>query len=229
MTPDRPEPPEPPEPPRPRPLGEEELARAALTYLAEPGDPALGALLEICTPGEILAAIRADLLPGIGPGCGDRPATRKALDRALESWRARLSRLPDDSGLTDAGRHGVRLVCPTDPEWPAGLDELGQARPYALWCEAVPTWGRPARVRWRWWDAGPPPDTARTSRARSPATSVSEAGRSSRAGRTASTPPRTAGRWRSAPPRSPSWPAAWITRTRRVTRTCSRASPSAAW
>jgi len=133
MTPDRPEPPEPPEPPRPRPPGEEELARAALTYLAEPGDPALGALLEICTPAEILAAIRADLLPGIGPGCGDRPATRKALDRALESWRARLSGLPEDSGLTDAGRRGVRLVCPTDPEWPAGLDELGQARPYALW------------------------------------------------------------------------------------------------
>jgi DNA processing protein len=130
MTPDRPEP---PEPPRPRPPGAEELARAALTYLAEPGDPALGALLEICTPAEILAAIRAGLLPGIGPGCGDRPATRKALDRALESWRARLSGLPDDSGLAEAYRRGIRLVCPTDPEWPAGLDELGQARPYALW------------------------------------------------------------------------------------------------
>jgi DNA processing protein len=24
-------------------------------------------------------------------------------------------------------------VCPEDPEWPAGLDQLGQARPYALW------------------------------------------------------------------------------------------------
>ena len=29
-------------------LGEEKLARAALTYLAEPADPALGALLAIC-------------------------------------------------------------------------------------------------------------------------------------------------------------------------------------
>jgi DNA processing protein len=119
--------------PRPRPPGEQELARAALTYLAEPGDPALGALLDICEPAEILAAIRADLLPGIGPGCGDRPATRKALERALGCWRARLSGLPDDSGLADAERRGIRLVCPTDPEWPAGLDELGQARPYALW------------------------------------------------------------------------------------------------
>jgi DNA processing protein len=119
--------------PRTGPPGDQELARAALTYLAEPGDPALGALLEICEPAEILAAIRADLLPGIGPGCGDRPAARKALERALGCWRARLSGLPDDSGLAEAERHGIRLVCPTDPEWPAGLDELGQARPYALW------------------------------------------------------------------------------------------------
>ena len=125
--------PEPLAAPAPPPPGEQELARAALTYLAEPGDPALGALLEICEPAEILTAIRADLLPGIGPGCGDRPATRKALERALGCWRARLSGLPDDSGLAKAGRHGIRLVCPTDPEWPAGLNELGQARPYALW------------------------------------------------------------------------------------------------
>ena len=115
------------------PPGEQQLARAALTYLAEPGDPALGALLEICEPAEILAAIKADMLPGTGPGCGDRPASRKALDRALGGWRARLPGLPGDSGLTDARRHGIRLVCPGDPEWPAGLDELDQARPYALW------------------------------------------------------------------------------------------------
>ncbi len=115
------------------PSGAEELARAALTYLAEPGDPALGALLEICEPAEVLAAIKADMLPGIGPGCGDRPASRRALERALGCWRARLPGLPDDSGLTGAYRAGIRLVCPTDPEWPAGLDELGQARPYALW------------------------------------------------------------------------------------------------
>jgi DNA processing protein len=114
-------------------FGEEELARAALTYLAEPGDPALGSLLEICEPAEILAAIKAGMLPGIGPGCGDRPASRKALERALACWRARLPGLPGDSGLAAAYRDGIRLVCPSDPEWPAGLDELGQARPYALW------------------------------------------------------------------------------------------------
>jgi DNA processing protein len=114
-------------------LGEQSLARAALTYLAEPSDPALGALLGICEPAEVLAAIRADMLPGIGPGCGDSPASRKALERALARWRARLPGLPTDADIAASCRAGIRLVCPGDPRWPDRLDELGQARPYALW------------------------------------------------------------------------------------------------
>jgi DNA processing protein len=114
-------------------LGEQHLARAALTYLAEPGDPALGALLEICEPAEVLAAIKAGTLPGAGPGCGDRPARRRALEAALGRWRIRLPWLPDDEHITAACRDGIRLVCPADPQWPGGLDELGPARPYALW------------------------------------------------------------------------------------------------
>ena len=112
---------------------EERLARAALTYLAEPGDPALGALLGICDPAEILAAIRAGMLPGTGPGCGDSPASRAALGRALGRWRSRLPRLPDAEGIAGACHDGIRLICPGDAEWPGALDQLGQARPYALW------------------------------------------------------------------------------------------------
>jgi DNA processing protein len=114
-------------------LGEQSLARAALTFLAEPGDPALGALLGICEPAEVLAAIKADMVPGTGPGCGDSPASRKALERALGRWRARLPGLPDEADVAAACRDGIRLVCPEDPQWPERLDELGQARPYALW------------------------------------------------------------------------------------------------
>jgi DNA processing protein len=118
--------------PDPR-LGEQHLARAALSYLAEPGDPALGALLEICEPAEVLAAIKADMLPGIGPGCGDSLASRRALERALAGWRVRLRWLPDDGQIEAACRDGIRLICPADPDWPGALDELGSARPYALW------------------------------------------------------------------------------------------------
>jgi DNA processing protein len=114
-------------------LDQQSLARAALTYLAEPGDPALGALLEICEPAEVLAAIKAGTLPGTGPGCGDRPASRRALERALDRWRLRLPRLPDEADIAAACRDGIRLVCPGGLEWPDALDELGPARPYALW------------------------------------------------------------------------------------------------
>ncbi|HLK74224.1 MAG TPA: DNA-processing protein DprA [Streptosporangiaceae bacterium] len=126
------------------------LARAALTYLAEPADPALGALLEVCEPAEILAAIKAGTLPAIKPetlpadatdpicptgltGPTGSPARRRALEAAFNRWRLRLPWLPDDVGLTSARRDGIRLVCPADPQWPERLDELGAARPYALW------------------------------------------------------------------------------------------------
>jgi DNA processing protein len=114
-------------------LSERTLARAGLTYLAEPGDPALGALLGICTPEEILTAVKADMLPGTGPGCGDSPASRAALERALGRWRVRLPTLPSDADITGACRRGIRLVCPEHPDWPGELDQLGPGRPYALW------------------------------------------------------------------------------------------------
>jgi DNA processing protein len=31
----------------------------------------------------------------------------------------------------------LRVICPGDPHWPAGLDDLGQARPYALWARGT--------------------------------------------------------------------------------------------
>jgi DNA processing protein len=113
-------------------LDEQKLARAALTYLAEPGDPALGALLGICEPAEMLAAIKAGVPPS-RPGCGDTPASRAALERALGRWRARLPSLPGDQDVVAACRDGIRLIGPGDPEWPRPLDQLGQGRPYALW------------------------------------------------------------------------------------------------
>jgi len=114
-------------------LDEQHLARAALTYLAEPGDPALGALLEVCEPAEVLAAIKAGTLPRAVPGGGDNPVRGRALEAALGRWRIRLPWLPGDEQVEAACRDGIRLVCPADLEWPGGLDELGPARPYALW------------------------------------------------------------------------------------------------
>ncbi|MGH3153441.1 MAG: DNA-processing protein DprA, partial [Streptosporangiaceae bacterium] len=105
-----------------------------LTYLAEPGDPALGALLEVCEPAEVLAAIKIGTLPVTDlTDLTDQPARRRALQTAFNRWRLRLPWLPDDAGLAAARHDGIRLVCPTDPQWPGRVDELGAARPYALW------------------------------------------------------------------------------------------------
>ena len=48
----------------------ERIARATLTWIAEPGDPAMGVLLRTCSPTEIVAA----LVEGRWPRAGGRPA-----------------------------------------------------------------------------------------------------------------------------------------------------------
>jgi DNA processing protein len=120
-------------PAMPAPPDEERLARAAFTYLAEPGDPALGALLAICEPAELLAAIQADRLPKISEISEISEVSRAALGRALGRWRVRLPKLAASGGIADACRDGIRVICPGDAEWPGALDQLGPARPYALW------------------------------------------------------------------------------------------------
>jgi DNA processing protein len=111
------------------------LACAALTYLAEPDDAVLGTLLGMCEPAEMVAAIRAGRLPAHLAAwlAGCRPADRAAVTLALQRWRVRLPLLPDDESIAALCRDGLRLICPSDPEWPEGLERLVNARPYALW------------------------------------------------------------------------------------------------
>jgi DNA processing protein len=108
------------------------VARATLTYLAEPADPLLGVLLRVLTPAGVLALIRSGSV---------RAHVTAELDHAqiaqlwptLDRWRAQLPAIPPDGGLAAAERDGIQLVCPGDPGWPPGLDDLGAARPCALW------------------------------------------------------------------------------------------------
>ena len=52
----------------------ERLARAALSWLAEPGDAQLGALLRTCSPGAIVTALTDGTWP---PGDVGTPAARR--------------------------------------------------------------------------------------------------------------------------------------------------------
>jgi DNA processing protein len=109
----------------------ERLARAALTYLAEPADARLGALIRTCGAACTLEAIKAGRLPATGGTAS--PAARAAAQRALERWRVRLVEAPVEQDLVAFCKSGIRLICPGDPEWPARLADLGDQQPYALW------------------------------------------------------------------------------------------------
>ena len=84
--------------------GEERLARAALTYVAEPGDPVMGALLRTCAPAEIVAALVQGRAPV--PAAGPTGAVGPDLDRRQGLDGDRLQGL-DWDGLPGLDR--VRL------------------------------------------------------------------------------------------------------------------------
>jgi DNA processing protein len=125
-------------------LDEESYARAALTYLAEPGDLRLGALVRVGGAARTLAAIKAGRFPDAEPAglfdtaepsvdstvIGTAPS---AAARAMQRWQVRLAELPSADEVAGFCRTGIRLACPGDPEWPAQLADLGDAQPYALW------------------------------------------------------------------------------------------------
>jgi DNA processing protein len=110
----------------------ERFARIALSFVAEPGDLVLGALLRACGPAEAFAAIRGGRAPE--PGAAGRGGI-PGLGRAIGRWGARLGAVPAESRLADWERAGIRVVCPGDPEWPTQLDVLGDARPLLLWVQ----------------------------------------------------------------------------------------------
>jgi DNA processing protein len=115
------------------PGGAEPQRRAltALSFLADPGDVALGRLLRSRTAAEILAAVTAED-PSRAASLA-APRDIPGLGRAVERWRARTGLLPTPSRLAAWYGSGLRLVFPGDPEWPTQLDDLGDGRPLLLW------------------------------------------------------------------------------------------------
>jgi DNA processing protein len=115
-------------------------SRAALSFLADPGDPVMGVLLRSAQPVELLAAVVSGL-PDAGSALARSSSrdgephgvTAAVANRAMERWRMRLPDVPPASRLAAWERSGYRLVCPGDAEWPTQLDDLGGGRPVVLW------------------------------------------------------------------------------------------------
>ncbi|WP_167131769.1 DNA-processing protein DprA [Paramicrobacterium chengjingii] len=102
----------------------ERMARVALSMIAEPNDSSTGRVLARVGGVETLRLIESDAsVPGL--------ARADAL-----MWRERLaarisSDLPDRVAATQSGEFGTLI--PSDKDWPAGLEDLGERAPYLLW------------------------------------------------------------------------------------------------
>src|SRR5215469_7605359 len=92
------------------------LARAALTWLADPGDAWLGALVADFGPEATLEAIRSGRLPAV-----TLPGRTPGLREALARWRSGLPGVPSPGDIAGLLGGGIRLVCPGDGEWPPRL------------------------------------------------------------------------------------------------------------
>ncbi|HSK25987.1 MAG TPA: DNA-processing protein DprA [Jiangellales bacterium] len=91
----------------------ERRARAALAVAVEAGTPGVSAAVAEHGAEAVLAGLR-----------GRRPETPGGA-----AARARARRVDGAEVLAEAGRVGLRLACPGDPEWPSRLDDLDLREP----------------------------------------------------------------------------------------------------
>lgn len=97
---------------------EDRVARALLMRVAEPANAAVGAAVARCGAAEVVERVR----------------TRRIKLPGSEAMRIRMTGVDPFADLETAEAIGARLLCPGDPDWPTQLDDLGDARPFGLWC-----------------------------------------------------------------------------------------------
>ena len=129
---------------------EERLARAALTCVAEPGDPVMGALLRSCSPAEIVTALVRGRVPvpaagAAGPGRDRPPGLNQDGASALDQDGA--------PALDQDGPPALDQDGPPGPDWD-GLPGLDRARLPGLDRAGLPGLDR-ALSRWAWLGGAP--------------------------------------------------------------------------
>ncbi|TXK17044.1 DNA-processing protein DprA [Homoserinibacter sp. GY 40078] len=114
----------------------ERFARATWTLLAEPGDRIARLVIAALGAEDALAALLDDhggggLVRALASAGHEHDADD--IVEAATRWAPRISRESATLSLTQAARFGIQLVIPGDPEWPCGLDDLGEHAPLAMW------------------------------------------------------------------------------------------------
>ena len=124
----------------------ERFARAAWSAIAEPGDRDAGHLVAALGAEASLGALTAVPWPPIDINAIDVAPLEHALARvgdvdldhddlvdAVKRWRPRVAVPTVLLALRQAARFGAGLLVPGDPDWPLGVDELGEHAPLTLW------------------------------------------------------------------------------------------------
>lgn len=106
------------------------FARAAWARLAEPGDSTAGSLIAALGAAHALAAVIAGVQPA---AAGVRPIDAERFAKGLATWRPRLDKAAVIEDIERAAAHGVQLIVPSQPLWPAVLGDLGDHMPVVLW------------------------------------------------------------------------------------------------
>jgi DNA processing protein len=124
----------------------ERFARAAWSAIAEPGDRDAGHVVAVLGAEGSMAALTAVTWPAADPDrvdvspleaalteVGDDGIGHNDLVDAVKRWRPRVAVPTVLLALRQAARFGAGLLVPSDPDWPSGVDELGEHAPLALW------------------------------------------------------------------------------------------------
>lgn len=101
-------------------------ARAVWSLISEPGDGVAGQLVAALGAAEALRQIRSS-------ASARRPIHSMAYSSGLKRWLPRWSDTAVEGMFRTARFARLRLVTPSDADWPRGLGDLGPHAPLVLW------------------------------------------------------------------------------------------------